>query len=351
MAAFKQFTTKEVTITPFTPHKSFTFTGNAITSSDNGIDIYTGLDVPYTSSQNLSYGFSVTRSLNSVFNSTKQLYYSNYFTSSKGDNVPLPVLIPGVTKLDDRNVGPSDGPRFDNFLQTDLTQSRFFPTQTTESDNYIGVVSIPTRLYGDNILPNTFVLEYTGSGGTIPNTTTFLITDDGEGNLIGRETFETSVGTTLYSSSTYDSTYVYGGTVGTGFVTTEGIVGQIFYSQGIAVLTSGSSSLLTKDINVAGGPALNDCSISFSSSFRVEEHQYRCTINENEFLSSQNPTLLSGSENYLYKDFATGSDFSPYMTAVGLYSENNELLAVGKFSIPIPISKTTDTTVVVNFDI
>ena len=60
--------------------------------------------------------------------------------------------------------------------------------------------------------------------------------------------------------------------------------------------------------------------------------------------------MLSSSEDYSYKNFVTGSDFSPYITAVGLYNENQELVAVGKLSLPIPKSKTTDTTIVVNID-
>lgn len=95
---------------------------------------------------------------------------------------------------------------------------------------------------------------------------------------------------------------------------------------------------------------LNQLRVDFSSSIRIYENQYRCTINENEFQYSLNPTLLSGSLDDVFYDFVTGSYFSPYVTAVGLYNENNELLAVGKLSNPIPISQYTDTTIVVGFD-
>ena len=54
--------------------------------------------------------------------------------------------------------------------------------------------------------------------------------------------------------------------------------------------------------------------------------------------------------NEKYYDFATGSYFSPYVTTVGLYNRSHELVAVGKFSQPLPISLNTDTTFVVNFD-
>ena len=53
----------------------------------------------------------------------------------------------------------------------------------------------------------------------------------------------------------------------------------------------------------------------------------------------------------IYYDWATGSYFTPYLTTVGLYNEDNDLLAVGKLSTPTPISKFVDTNIYVNFDI
>jgi hypothetical protein len=49
-------------------------------------------------------------------------------------------------------------------------------------------------------------------------------------------------------------------------------------------------------------------------------------------------------------DFVTGSSFTPYVTTVGLYNENQELLAVAKLSQPLPTSRTTDTSILINLD-
>ena len=86
MSAFKQFTTKDVTITPFEADKGFSFTGNEITGSDVGIDIYYGRNVEWHASQDLVSGFVSPLSASVVYNSAKQLYYTNFITSSKGDN-------------------------------------------------------------------------------------------------------------------------------------------------------------------------------------------------------------------------------------------------------------------------
>ncbi len=75
-------------------------------------------------------------------------------------------------------------------------------------------------------------------------------------------------------------------------------------------------------------------------------------MRENEFNFSQNPTLISGSSNsgILYS-FATGSYFDPFITTVGLYNNNKELIAVAKLAQPLPVSTITDTTILVNLDL
>jgi hypothetical protein len=93
----------------------------------------------------------------------------------------------------------------------------------------------------------------------------------------------------------------------------------------------------------------SDVTCSFSSSYTLYETQYKCTIGADEYNYSNNPTLISGSEGDIH-DFATGSYFAPYVTTIGLYDEFYNLLAVAKLSKPLPTSRTTDTTILVNFD-
>jgi hypothetical protein len=95
---------------------------------------------------------------------------------------------------------------------------------------------------------------------------------------------------------------------------------------------------------------VNDTTCSFSSSYTIYETQYKATINENEFNFSQNPSLISGSTDGTLYGFVTSSYFQPYVTTVGMYNEAQELLAVGKLSQPLPLSRTTDTTILINLD-
>ena len=89
----------------------------------------------------------------------------------------------------------------------------------------------------------------------------------------------------------------------------------------------------------------------FKNEHTIYENEVHCTVKENEFNLSYNPTLL---QNNLFtgsgffsqslsrpipevKYFATASYFEPYVTTIGLYNEQNDLLAVAKFAQPIPI--------------
>lgn len=337
MSAFKQFTTKEVVITPFDANKKFSFVGNALTASDVGIEVYAGQNPTsslFISSSSTPTGFVSIQNTTGVYNSVKQLYYTNYLTSSLGDNAVTQSIIPGVTRDDDEFVGPIQAPRYNNYLQSSLTQSRYFPTGIG-SDGDLTVVSIPSKLFGENIVPSTFDLTYTSSGDL-----GFNIVDDGEGNLI----INSLTGSAGYGSGAY-GTLVYGaegGNIGD-------VVGQIFYSHGIAVFTTSSMAALGSEMS-SSLSNINKLSVNFSSSIRIYENQYKCVINENEFQFSLNPTLLSGSLDDVYYGYVTGSTFTPYITTVGLYNENNELLVVGKLSSATPIAQQTDTTIIVNFD-
>lgn len=337
MSAFKQFTTKEVVITPFDANKKFSFVGNALTASDVGIEVYAGQNPTsslFISSSSTPTGFVSIQNTTGVYNSIKQLYYTNYLTSSLGDNAVTQSIIPGVTRDDDEFVGPIQAPRYNNYLQSSLTQSRYFPTGIG-SDGDLTVVSIPSKLFGENIVPSTFDLTYTSSGDL-----GFNIVDDGEGNLI----INSLTGSAGYGTGAY-GTLVYGaegGNIGD-------VVGQIFYSHGIAVFTTSSMAALGAEMS-SSLSNIDKLSVNFSSSIRIYENQYKCVINENEFQFSLNPTLLSGSLDDVYYGYVTGSTFTPYITTVGLYNENNELLVVGKLSFATPIAQQTDTTIIVNFD-
>ena len=274
MAVFKQFNTNEVVVAPFNANRRFAFSGYEVTASDVGIEYYQTRQGPYKSGS-WSTGFTSITDGVLVFNSIKQLYYSNYLTSSTGDEVSTSSLFPGATEAYDQQVGIITGPRYENYLQTSLTQSRYF-SQFDSQTNTIGpaVISIPSKLFGEQIPPTCFQFEYTSS----QNQTRSLVTDDGEGNLM----------------VTYNNGEAR---PGVSDPTSQEKVGDIFYSQGMAIFTgpdSGSLSTFPKEMGV--GATLNNntysSSIQFSSSIQIRENQYKCVVRDNEYSYTTNPSAL-----------------------------------------------------------
>jgi hypothetical protein len=174
--------------------------------------------------------------------------------------------------------------------------------------------SIPSNLFGEYIQPNSLTINLQNY---------FKITDDGEGIL--------NV---------------------SGSISGEGYIGNIIYEHGMVILTS--TSFISPEFDDLSDFTSNtvNMSMSFQSTLTVFESQYKCTIRENEFNFSQNPSLISGSSNSgIISSFATGSYFDPYITTVGLYNNNKELLAVAKLAQPLPVSSVTDTNIMVNLDL
>jgi hypothetical protein len=90
--------------------------------------------------------------------------------------------------------------------------------------------------------------------------------------------------------------------------------------------------------------------IGFKNEYIIYENEVRCKIGENDFNMSTNPTITTDNSGSL-RDFATSSFFAPYVTTVGLYNERNELLVVAKLAKPLSLSSTTDTTIIVKYDL
>jgi len=92
--------------------------------------------------------------------------------------------------------------------------------------------------------------------------------------------------------------------------------------------------------------------LSFKNEHTVYENEVRCLIKDSDYNLSYNPTLVSGSYiNGSLKGFVTSGSFYTYATQLGLYDDNDNLLAVAKFGKPIMMSPDTDMTFVVKYDI
>jgi len=313
MSVYKPLLASDIIVTPLQVSKAFAYQTPA-GINNAGINMFKGKNITgLFSLEEPTTGITSVEYQRLVYNTISELYYSNYISSSYGDNLSTPVNL-----INENTTGPvSSAGRYENYLQTDLTFERYFPTS---SDAIIGVCSIPQNLYGDKVQPNSFQL-------TSPKG---LIVDDGEGNLI----LNTDPNT---------------------------IVGTIIYQHGIAIITKDTSEAVSGIINAFTTASSLYC--AFSSSYDIYETQYKCTINPSEYNFTLNQSIISGSSSFEYSssyyyqpkdgivnNFATSSTFTPYVTGVGLYNDNQELLAIAKVAQPLPTSTTIDTTILINID-
>ena len=122
-------------------------------------------------------------------------------------------------------------------------------------------------------------------------------------------------------------------------------VGNIFYSNGVSIITHPKH----QDIAL---PSTVVKKLSFSNIHPIYENEYQCTIQADEYNFTHNISTrkIKSDQKPDLANFATGSQFKPYVTTVGLYNEDNELLVVGKLGQPIRMSDETDTTFAIRWD-
>jgi hypothetical protein len=139
-------------------------------------------------------------------------------------------------------------------------------------------------------------------------------------------------------------------------------VGLFYYQAGIAVITS---SVFDQAVLVGANTAVQAFTGStieeicgavrrrwsgceFNNTTELNSTIYFCRVNNNEFNYSSNPTYLSGSKIRI-KNQSTDNPVS-YITTVGLYSSDNELLATAKLSEPLKKDPTNEMILRVRLD-
>jgi len=184
--------------------------------------------------------------------------------------------------------------------------SAFYPTG---SEFY--VISVAQPAYGEELRPNSVILES-------PSTTATL-QDDGRGQIVNS-------------------------------ANTSSVIGNIFYSLGIIILqqSTGSATIAQDGIYLTTGSQIE---VSFDATHTIYEHQIICTMEQNEFNYSTNPSMqkTGSGGGRLFNDVLSGS-LSPYMTHVGGYNDLGELLVIGKFPRPIKRVAESQQSIIIRFD-
>jgi len=158
-------------------------------------------------------------------------------------------------------------------------------------------------------------------------------------------------------------------------------VGLVFYQAGIAVITSSvfmndyngeganagliektsaggtpnierTATALLSQVNISGAcNALRNriFDIDFNNTTELNSTIYFCRANRTEFNFSSNPTYLNNSSIRVRNENIENPPVS-YITTVGLYGQDNELLAVGKLSEPLKKTPSDEFTLRVRLD-
>ena len=186
------------------------------------------------------------------------------------------------------------------------------------------VITIPQQYYGEKIKEGSF--QFTDiSGSNVDNDgNNPIIIDDGFGNLYSTNAHHSQSVNSISSSDNY--------------------VGNIFYEQGLVVLTetgSWSGSVNYSDL-------ATNYTLKFDSHHTIYSHEYSVTLLPQDY----NLTTNYGIRNVLTTDSKpltlststiastfTGSDFQPYITTINLYQNGDYDTPIIQATLPKPIRK------------
>lgn len=385
---FKALKPEDKVLTRNILHEAIPITGTMVSSStyaDNNIKNYSHgmfqsvFDYPYLSSSanhifDITIGTSNLSGYESTINATSQ--------SGSKDNVYAEMAQVLCGHYADGSIRPFDVSGSLSSNNTDTTTQIF---KNKMRDVYF--INFARLLTKDEIKKGTFEIKLgTGASYGGPFQNVIKLVDSGSASSykvnspageFGLLYAETVTEAAAPSNNGVNSTYTAG-------AAGARPVGLVFYQAGIAVLTSsvfykhnasGIEGAILNASNVFLGngtsPGVHqsraqfnevaisgNCdnlrhriqNISFNNTTELNSTVYFCRANAHEFNYSSNPTYLDGSQIRVRP--AANADAEPvaYVTTVGLYGPNNEMLAVAKTSEPLKKSPSNELTLRVRLD-
>jgi hypothetical protein len=318
MRAYKRLNKSDVIVSPYKANKQWKINNTDFSSSN--INIYEGVNYnifdingPLTYDNQFSY---------LIYKSAEHLYYNNFISGSvSGSFINQNGIIATSQSLQSGS--------YYNFPQSTTDEYRYFPT---ESYSFIYTIGIPRDLYGSKIKPGTFLMT---------SSLDYAITEDGKGNLYLLDS--SSLLTWDDVGDSWDIADWDWDNPPTASNFSLKWVGNIIYPQGMLLFTTQSN-----EVNLFLNANYGTYDLHFKNEHIVYENVIKCTINESEFNYSQNPSTLDSGSNIIGN--VTGSEFTPFVTTIGLYNDSQDLLMVAKLAQPVPLSTNTNTTFILNFD-
>lgn len=217
------------------------------------------------------------------------------------------------------------------------------------TSSYFYALSVERARYKESLLPGTTTLGLSGSGGVITLTDDSVVKPTKVFNDAGR----------VYQLVSGSAGTVYTGLNSNGYTTDSGSYGFFLPDIGTLILNGEALDAAASNGTVGGGIALNTGRSSntddnnnrklFTALSGSGHEGTGWTLNSNETLSSDfvfvrarnsefnysaNPSFISGSTGeVIYNLFIEQPQ--TFITTIGLYNDNQELLAVAKLSRPL----------------
>ena len=219
------------------------------------------------------------------------------------------------------------------------------------TSSYFWAISIDRSRYKQSLLPGIMTLKLSGSGGIIS------LTDNSR--YVASETFNDAG--RVYELVSGSAGTLYSGVNTNGYSATQGAYG--WFLPDIATIlinplaTSESINLAANRTNNSDGlnnrallNALNlGATFTANSQETIAADYIFVRARNAEFNYSENPSFISGSTGeIIYDNFINNPQTFP--TTIGLYNDNNELLAVAKLSRPLLKDFTKEALVRVKLD-
>lgn len=191
------------------------------------------------------------------------------------------------------------------------------------TSNYYGITSFPysvivlPEVY-DNIIQGFTQLNVISQTAVAPPVNAFSILNYDDKYMLNQFRNRTVRIARLFSSSTSITSSI------TSDIERSITADFIDYQSGIIV--------------IFGSYALTATSLNYSSGIQVTDNQFICIAKSNEFNRTTNPSAYGSlTGNVFISDYDV-----PYITGIGIYDDDANLLAVAKFSQPIKKSKKID---------
>ena len=225
----------------------------------------------------------------------------------------------------------------------------FASTDLTQSSTYDGLSDV----YQKTLWRSLKILFASDSRLTLHSTASVLSIP------IYRYGFEikpTSVNITNYYGSTTNYRYYTDVKVedewGT-IVSSSATYGYVFYRQGLIVMTNTGSNNQHTFLGDGNWDYSSDrgFTVNYKATKAVEEVSLLCHVGKDEFNTTTNSSVLESTSSFVRQGFVTASTFTPYITTIGLYNDDDEMVAVAKLGSPLKKSTITDLFINVKFDI